>query len=192
MLSHIWRIFSSSFFFFSSSFSFSVPPPLLCQIAQNSSKFYQFIPNSAKFCSFLWNTTKFCQTLPIFAHFYQIWPSLPSSWEEEEEIIPHMCESIGHRPLWGRCPAPSLSLNHNLLGQGTGTADHLTLLRLLYLNWQFCPSKLQISTVKPLINPLKYQFYALWYQISPFQRPTDWLTDYNRWTDIHITTLKQM
>ena len=24
--------------------------------------------------------------------------------EKEEEKIPHMCESIGHRPLWGRCP----------------------------------------------------------------------------------------
>ena len=23
--------------------------------------------------------------------------------EEKEEIIPHMCESIGHRPLRGRC-----------------------------------------------------------------------------------------
>ena len=22
--------------------------------------------------------------------------------EEEEEKIPHMCESINHRPLWGR------------------------------------------------------------------------------------------
>ena len=41
-----------------------------------------------------------------------------------------MCESIGHRPLRGHCPAPSLNLNHNLLGQGTGTADHLTLLGL--------------------------------------------------------------
>ena len=41
-----------------------------------------------------------------------------------------MCESIGHRPLRGRCPAPSLNFNHNLLRQGTGTADHLTLLRL--------------------------------------------------------------
>ena len=35
--------------------------------------------------------------------------------EEEEEKIPHMCESIGHRPLWGRCPAPSLNFNHILL-----------------------------------------------------------------------------
>ena len=26
--------------------------------------------------------------------------------EEKEEKIPHMCESIGHRPLRGRCPAP--------------------------------------------------------------------------------------
>ena len=24
--------------------------------------------------------------------------------EEKKEKIPHMCESIGHRPLWGRCP----------------------------------------------------------------------------------------
>ena len=43
-----------------------------------------------------------------------------------------MSESIGHRPLRGRCPAPFLNLKHNLLGQGTGTADHLTLLRLLH------------------------------------------------------------
>ena len=26
--------------------------------------------------------------------------------EKEEEKIPHMCESIGHRPLRRRCPAP--------------------------------------------------------------------------------------
>ena len=24
--------------------------------------------------------------------------------KKEEEKIPHMCESIGHRPLRGRCP----------------------------------------------------------------------------------------
>ena len=24
--------------------------------------------------------------------------------EKKEEKIPHMCEIIGHRPLWGRCP----------------------------------------------------------------------------------------
>ena len=24
--------------------------------------------------------------------------------KEKEEKIPHMCESIGHRPLQGRCP----------------------------------------------------------------------------------------
>ena len=26
--------------------------------------------------------------------------------EEKKEKTPHMCESIGHRPLRGRCPAP--------------------------------------------------------------------------------------
>ena len=30
--------------------------------------------------------------------------------KEKKEKIPHMCESIGHRPLRGRCPAsPSTS-----------------------------------------------------------------------------------
>ena len=50
--------------------------------------------------------------------------------EEEKEKIP-LCESIGHRPHWGRCPAPTLHYNLDLPKQGTGTADHLTLLRLL-------------------------------------------------------------
>ena len=72
-------------------------------------------------------SAKFCKILPISAKFGH-----PPSYQEEkeEEKIPHMCESIGHRPLRGRCPAPSLTLNHKLLQQGTGTADHLTLLRL--------------------------------------------------------------
>ena len=52
--------------------------------------------------------------------------------EEEEEKIP-LCESIGHRPLLGRCPAPTLNYNHGLPKQGMDTADHLTLLRLLGL-----------------------------------------------------------
>ena len=26
--------------------------------------------------------------------------------KKEKEKTPHMGESIGHRPLWGRCPAP--------------------------------------------------------------------------------------
>ena len=30
--------------------------------------------------------------------------------KEKEEKIPHMCESIGHRPLRGRCPAPSTTI----------------------------------------------------------------------------------
>ena len=28
--------------------------------------------------------------------------------KEEKEKIPHMCESIGHRPLQGRCPKKKL------------------------------------------------------------------------------------
>ena len=27
--------------------------------------------------------------------------------EKEKEKIPHMCESMGHRPLRGRCPKSS-------------------------------------------------------------------------------------
>ena len=53
--------------------------------------------------------------------------------EGGEGKISPMCESIGHRPLRGRCPAPSLNFKHNQLRQGTDTADHLTLLRLLFL-----------------------------------------------------------
>ena len=45
---------------------------------------------------------------------------------KKKEKIP-LCESIGHRPP---CPAPTLYYNLDLLKQGTGTADHLTLLRL--------------------------------------------------------------
>ena len=38
--------------------------------------------------------------------------------EEKNEKTPHMCESIGHQPFWGRSP---LNFNHNLLKQGTVT-----------------------------------------------------------------------
>ena len=56
--------------------------------------------------------------------------------EKEKEKIP-LCESKGHRPLRGRCPAPNLNYNHNLTKQGTGTADHLTLLRLFSSSFFF-------------------------------------------------------
>ena len=51
---------------------------------------------------------------------------------EKEEKNPHMCERIGHRALRGRCPASPLT-SHNLLRQGTGTPDYLTLLWLFIL-----------------------------------------------------------
>ena len=33
-------------------------------------------------------------------------PNPSKEVQSQEEKIPHMCESIGHRPLRGRCPAP--------------------------------------------------------------------------------------
>ena len=59
--------------------------------------------------------------------------------EKEKEKTPHMCESIGHRPLRATVMLPP-QLQPNLLRQGMGTADHLTLLRLLPLF--FCVSSL--------------------------------------------------
>ena len=50
--------------------------------------------------------------------------------EKEKENFP-LCESIGHRPLRDRCPAPTL--DYNLPKQSMGTADHLTLLRLSFV-----------------------------------------------------------
>ena len=49
--------------------------------------------------------------------------------EEKREKIP-LCGSIGHQPLWGLCLAPTFNHNHDLPKQGTGTADHQTLLGL--------------------------------------------------------------
>ena len=37
--------------------------------------------------------------------------------EKKKEKIPHMCESIGHRPLWGRCHAPHSTLSTTYSGR---------------------------------------------------------------------------
>ena len=37
--------------------------------------------------------------------------------EKKEEKIPHMCESIGHQPLWGRCPAPPSTSSTTYFGR---------------------------------------------------------------------------
>ena len=37
--------------------------------------------------------------------------------EEKKEKIPHMCESIGHRPLRGRCPASPSTSSTTYLGR---------------------------------------------------------------------------
>ena len=43
----------------------------------------------------------------------------------------HIYGEFSPSPSSPRCPAPSLKLNHRLLQQDTGTADHLMLMRLL-------------------------------------------------------------
>ena len=71
------------------------------------------------------------------------------SGQEREEKIPHMCGSLGHRPLptlQGRCHTPSLNIYSNLLRQGTGTAHYLTLLQLLQL-FYFPPSPREIYDI---------------------------------------------
>ena len=48
--------------------------------------------------------------------------------EEEKEKIPHMWESIGHRPVWGRCPAPLSTSSTTYSGRA----------RELWIIWRFC------------------------------------------------------
>ena len=123
MVSHIWGIFYS----FSSSFS-SVPPSKPSLVAQipvlrpksqpqglNPSLEAQISAVKVKILSLRPKSHSWGQNLILEA---QIPASRPKSQFEDqikafgaaaqkEEIIPHMCESIGHRPLQGRCPAPS-------------------------------------------------------------------------------------
>ena len=40
--------------------------------------------------------------------------------EKKEEKIPHMCESIGHQPLSGSCPAPPLTKYLQKSGMSAG------------------------------------------------------------------------
>ena len=37
--------------------------------------------------------------------------------EEKREKIPHMCESIGHRPLRGRCPKREVKRTQETIDQ---------------------------------------------------------------------------
>ena len=53
--------------------------------------------------------------------------------KEKEEEVSHMSESIGYQPLCSCYSAPSFNITHKLLKQGTGTANHLTLLRISFL-----------------------------------------------------------
>ena len=48
--------------------------------------------------------------------------------KEKEEKISHMCESIGHRSLWGHCPKGQIL---GLRGQISGLMGQVSGLRLL-------------------------------------------------------------
>ena len=48
--------------------------------------------------------------------------------EKEEEKIPHMCKSIGHRPLWGCCPKTKTFEIKNKIDIQNTNNNHLSLL----------------------------------------------------------------
>ena len=52
-----------------------------------------------------------------------IWGRGSAEEEEEKEKIPHVCESIGYRPLRGRCPKGRNSINENPIGIIDGASE---------------------------------------------------------------------
>ena len=56
----------------------------------------------------------------------RIWVGGGTEKEKEKEKIPHMYESIGHRPLWGRCLAPPFNTDHQLLKGRVHTNSNLS------------------------------------------------------------------
>ena len=107
MLSHIWGIFSLF-----SSFSFSAPPQI--QVSRPKS---QFFSSYSFFFSVL--PLKSLSRGPNCSVEARSQEEEEEEEEEEKEKVLHVCERIGHRPLWGRCPAPPLDFKHNTLRQGT-------------------------------------------------------------------------
>ena len=95
----------------------------------------------------------------------------PNCQKEEKEKIPHMCESVGHRLLRGRCPAPSLHFRHNLHRQGTGTADHQTFLRLFPFNFSRIPQK-QISVLWLFLDASSHLYKRVCRSVGPSVRPS--------------------
>ena len=51
---------------------------------------------------------------------------------------------MGRRPLWGHCPSHIHTSTYTQMG-ATGTADHLTLLRLLSILLPSCPPSFSLS-----------------------------------------------
>ena len=59
----------------------------------------------------------------------QSWSLKFQHWGSNLSLEPSKLLSIGHRPLRGRCPSHHHTSTYTHIG-ATGTADHLTLLRL--------------------------------------------------------------
>ena len=101
-----------------------------------------------------------------------------------------MCESIAHQPLRGSCPAPSLNLNHNLLGQGTGTADHLTLLQLFQL---FIASTSSLNNSQHLyIASFPFHLLKFFVCVSKIMRWLKEFTSTNDWVKSHQKFIRAM
>ena len=62
--------------------------------------------------------------------------------KEEKEKTSHMCESIGHRPLRGRCPAPP----------STSTTTYLSRARVPLTIERFCDFFLCLDAFKLIEN----------------------------------------
>ena len=61
---------------------------------------------------------RFSRILQNLAEFGRIWQA-GGMEKEKKQKTPHICESIGHRPLWGCCPKRLIKQ----LGRGSYTID---------------------------------------------------------------------
>ena len=62
--------------------------------------------------------------------------SLKEAMQKKKEIIPHICESIGHQPLWDSCPASSLTSSTTYQGRARVMLTTSVLcLSLQWLSW---------------------------------------------------------
>ena len=147
MLSHIWGIFCSFSSFSSSSSSFSAPPSPQPQGPYPSLE------------------------AQISVSRFKSQPRGPDPRGGEGENSPYVRKHRSSTPL-RTLPCSPFNFKLNLLRQGTGTADHLTLLRLLSLSsFPSCPF-LPFSPVLPVWSALRLviicQFLFLFFRLVSF------------------------